>query len=116
LGELATADLVLLFVDVSDEKFSLERKVRACCQILREVDISSPTVICANKMDLLSETELDEALNLVHKYFLEEKIIPVSVKQELNLDLVLTEIGSRIKQPQAYHQPTPNHQSAYAKA
>jgi GTP-binding protein HflX len=115
LGELATADLMLLFVDVSDEKFSLERKVRACCQILREVDISSPTVICANKMDLLSETELDEALNLIHKYFLEEKIIPVSVKQELNLDLVLTEIGSRIKRPQAYHQPTPNHQSAYAK-
>ena len=115
LGELSTADLVLLFVDVSEGKFSLERKVRACCQILREVDISSPTVICANKIDLLSEKELDEALSLVHKYFLEEKIIPVSVKQELNLDLVLTEIGSRIKQRKPIHQPTPKHQSAYTK-
>jgi len=115
LGELSTADLVLLFVDVSEGKFSLERKVRACCQILREVDISSPTVICANKIDLLAEKELDEALSLVHKYFLEEKIIPVSVKQELNLDLVLTEIGSRIKQRKPIHQPTPKHQSAYTK-
>lgn len=94
LGELAAADLVLLFIDVSDKRFPLERKVRACCQILREVDITSPVIICANKMELLSETELDEALTLVRKYFLEEKIIPVSVKDRTNLDLVLTEIWS----------------------
>src|SRR5208283_3843678 len=34
LEELATADLVLLFIDASDDSFSLERKVRACSQIL----------------------------------------------------------------------------------
>jgi GTP-binding protein HflX len=93
LGELATADLVLLFIDASEEKFPLERKVRACCQILREVDITSPIIICANKIDLVSEEKLDEALKLIRKYFLEEKIIPVSAKTGHNLDLILAEIG-----------------------
>lgn len=97
LGELATADLVLLFIDASDERFPLERKVRACSQILSEVEITSPTIICANKIDLLSEQELDEALNLIRKYFVEKKIVPVSVRSGQNLDLIHREIESRIK-------------------
>jgi GTP-binding protein HflX len=100
LGELATADLVLLFIDASDERFPLERKIRACSQILREVDISSPTIICANKIDQLSEEELDQALNLIRKYFAEEKIVPVSVKTGQNLDLIHKEIEYRINIPQ----------------
>ncbi len=54
LGELATADLLLLFVDATDDEFPLERKVRSCSQILREVDISAPIIICANKIDEVS--------------------------------------------------------------
>jgi len=100
LGELATADLVLLFIDASDERFPLERKIRACSQILREVDISSPTIICANKIDQLSEQGLDEALKLIRKYFVEEKIVPVSVKTGQNLDMIHREIESRINAPQ----------------
>ena len=88
LGELATADLVLLFIDASDKRFPLERKIRACSQVLREVDITSPTLICANKIDLLSDQELDDALNLIRKYFVEEKIIPISMKTGRNLDLI----------------------------
>jgi GTP-binding protein HflX len=98
LGELATADLILLFIDASDERFPLERKVRACCQILRETEINSPTIVCANKIDLLSEAELDEALSLIRKYFQGEMIIPVSVKEEQNLDQILAEVGSRFKE------------------
>ena len=96
LGELATADLVLLFIDASDESFPLERKVRSCSQILREMDVTSPTLICANKIDRISDEQLRDAVTLIHKYFLEEKIIPVSVKAGTNLDKLWAEIESWI--------------------
>jgi GTP-binding protein HflX len=112
LGELATADLVLLFVDASDAKFPLERKIRSCAQILREVDITSPTIVCANKTDLISPDQLQEAEIMIRKYFPNEEILSASVKTEENLDKVLASIESKLeaqriivkpRKPQAPH-------------
>jgi len=97
LGELAAADLVLMFVDASDRKFPLERKVRSCCQILREVDINATTVICANKIDLMSAEQLEEAKEIIGKYFINEEIVPLSVKTGENLDLLLSLIRSKLQ-------------------
>ena len=96
LGELATADLVLLFIDSSDREFPLERKVRSCSQILREVDVTAPTIICANKIDLISAEELEEAKATIRKYFLNEEIVPMSVKTQENLDILLSLIESKL--------------------
>ena len=89
LGELATADLVLLFIDASDAEFPLERKVRSCNQILREVDITAPIIICANKTDLTTPEQLDGSIAIIRKYFPTEDIIPVSVKRQENLEKAL---------------------------
>jgi GTP-binding protein HflX len=97
LGELATADLVILFIDASEDRFPMERKIRACSQILREVDITSPTLICANKIDRISEEKLAEAQTLIRRYFLEEEILPVSVTTGQNLDKVLSKLDVRLK-------------------
>jgi GTP-binding protein HflX len=97
LGELATADLVLLFIDASDRKFPLERKVRSCSQILREVDITAPTIICANKIDLVSPEELEESKAIIRKYFISEEIAPISMKTGENLDSLLTMIRSKLQ-------------------
>jgi len=97
LGELATADLVLLLIDVSDRKFSLERKVRSCSQILREVDMIAPTIICANKVDRVSSEELEEARAIIRKYFTNEEIASVSVMTGENLELLQTLIRSRLQ-------------------
>ncbi len=96
LGELATADLVLLFIDASDDKFPLERKVRSCSQTLREVDITSPTIVCANKIDLISPEQLEESIATIRRYFNEE-IVPVSIKNGENLDKVLGLIRSKLQ-------------------
>jgi len=112
LGELATADLVLLFVDVSETGFSLERKVRSCCQILREVDVGAPTIICANKIDLISSEALDEAEGIIRKYFPNEAIVPISVAEQRNLTTLLGLVESKLqsqrllvklRKPQARH-------------
>lgn len=97
LGELASADLILLFVDVSDPKFPLERKVRSCSQILREIDITSPIIVCANKIDKISKEQLAESTSTIRKYFLNEDIIPVSVESGENLGRVLELINSKIQ-------------------
>jgi GTP-binding protein HflX len=92
LGELTSADLVLLFVDASDDRFPIERKVRSCSQILREVDVTSPTVICANKIDRTSPEQLEESQSIIRKYFTNEEIVPLSVKTGQNLDTLLSTI------------------------
>ncbi len=97
LGELAAADLVLLFVDASDEIFPLERKVRSCSQTLREVDITSPTIVCANKIDLISPKQLEESISTIRRYFINEDIVPLSIKKGENLDKVLNLIRSRLQ-------------------
>ncbi|MGA8905560.1 MAG: GTPase HflX [Candidatus Bathyarchaeia archaeon] len=97
LGELATADLILLFVDASDREFPLERKVRSCSQILREIDITSPTVVCANKIDLISFEQLGESISTIRKYFVNEDIVSVSVKTGQNLDKVLGLVRSKLQ-------------------
>lgn len=97
LGELATADLVLLFVDASDTEFPLERKVRACSQILREIDITSPIIVCANKMDLTSGKQLEESISIIRKYFTTEDIVPASIKTGQNLDKVLDLVSSKLR-------------------
>ena len=97
LGELATADLVLLFVDASDRTFPLERKVRSCSQILREVDMTAPIIICANKMDLISTDEFEDSKTIIRKYFRNEEIVPMSVKTQQNLDALLGLIRSRLR-------------------
>ena len=97
LGELATADLVILFVEASDQKFTLERKVRSCAQILREIDITAPTIICANKTDMITADQLQDAQAMIRRYFPNEQIVPVSVKTGENLDRVLALIESKLE-------------------
>jgi GTP-binding protein HflX len=97
LGELATADLLLLFVDSSDDRFPLERKVRSCSQILREVDITAPTIICANKIDLISSEQLDESITIIRKYFTSEDLVPVSVKSGKNLEKVFSLVEEKLQ-------------------
>lgn len=97
LGELATADLVILFIDASDEPFPLERKVRSCSQILREVDVTSPIIICANKVDITSSEQLEQSVAIIRKYFLNEAIIPLSVKTGQAVDTLLMAIQRQLQ-------------------
>ncbi len=97
LGELAAADLVLLFVDSSEPQFPLERKIRSCAQVLREIDITSPTIVCANKIDTTSPDQLETAQKSIRRYFVNEQIVPVSVKTGENVDKVLALVESELK-------------------
>jgi len=87
----------LLFIDATDNEFPLERKVRSCSQILREVDITAPIIICANKIDEASPEQLDVSTAIIRKYFSGEEIVPVSVKSGQNVDMLLSAIKNRLQ-------------------
>jgi ribosome-interacting GTPase 1 len=69
------------------------------------MDVTSPTLICANKIDRISDEQLSDAVTLIHRYFLEEKIIPASVKTGMNLDKLWAEIGSWINDGRVLMKP-----------
>jgi 50S ribosomal subunit-associated GTPase HflX len=71
--------------------------VRSCSQILREIDITAPAIICANKIDVISSDQLEDAKEIIRKYFLGEEIIPVSTKTRQNLEKVQDSIRSQLK-------------------
>jgi GTPase Era involved in 16S rRNA processing len=85
--------------------------VRSCSQILCEMEVNSPLIICANKMDRISPEQLDEAVALIRKYFVEERILPASVVTGQNLAALLEEIRIEIREnhlAKSQNFPAPN--------
>ncbi|MGA8857102.1 MAG: hypothetical protein WB643_08035, partial [Candidatus Bathyarchaeia archaeon] len=70
---------------------------RACSQILREIEITLPIIICANKMDLVSSEQLEKSISIIRRYFITEDIVPASIKTGQNLDEVLSLVSSKLR-------------------
>ncbi|MEM3574384.1 MAG: GTPase HflX [Candidatus Bathyarchaeia archaeon] len=94
LSEISNADLVLLFLDASEDPQTLSRKASYSDEILKRLGIKSPTIVCANKIDLLSERGLKKALGLIRELLPGREIIPLSAKLGENVDLLLARASS----------------------
>ena len=90
LEEIQTADLVLLVVDISEEKNTVLKKLNVSLEELADIGVETDVIIVLNKSDLISEEELMEKTNfLKQKGALKDKFISVSVKQNKNIDRLL---------------------------
>ncbi len=69
LGEISNSDLVLLFVDPSEDLETVFRKVTASNNILKRIAPDLPLVVCVNKADLCISDQLREAKMLVSRIF-----------------------------------------------
>src|SRR2546422_1051204 len=69
LGEISTADLALLFVDASENLESVHRKLSASSKVLKSIAPDLPLVLCINKTDRCTETQLAEAKKLISQEF-----------------------------------------------
>ncbi len=79
LGENTLADLVLLVVDVAEPEDEIRRKLLASLSTLFSLAIPrNKILIAANKIDLLSEKELEERVRWLEKYG--STVVPVSAK------------------------------------
>ncbi len=94
LEEIAVADVVLLVVDASEEKIIVEQKVRLSLHELSEIGVTSPIIIVLNKIDMLTDNELDEQIAYLkqQKVLKQKPLIPVSAIAQQHIDTLLTTI------------------------
>jgi GTPase len=89
LGEITNSDLILLFVDISEDHETIFRKLTASYQTLHKIAADTPVIICANKIDLINPIQLDEARKLVGRVFGGTPIVDASALKGENVDQVV---------------------------
>ena len=96
LSELANSDLVLLFVDGSDDIETVIRKTSASHEAMQKEVPGVPILICVNKIDIATREHLDKVLKEVRRVFETEEIIEISAKTGANDSVLLSKIGKRL--------------------
>ena len=89
LGEISNSDLILLFVDISEDHETIFRKLTASNQILRKMAADTPVVIVANKTDLVNPIQRDEARKLVSRVFGDAEVVDASALNGDNVDKIM---------------------------
>ena len=100
LEEIEVADVILLVADASEEREIVRRKLKISLDELVDIGVNSPVIIALNKIDLLSDSNLDETIADLQKVGLtnNRRVIPISVKNSINIDLLLNAIYELLPQ------------------
>ncbi len=69
LGEISSADLILLFVDISENQETIFRKLTASNENLKRIAPNVPVIICVNKEDLCNDGQVRESKMLIFRVF-----------------------------------------------
>ena len=98
LEEIAYSDVIVFVVDVSEEPRILREKMESGFETLARIGaVGIPTVIAANKIDLLDPDLLRERLKVVSdtaSLYAEAPVVPISASKGVNLDSLLDAIAS----------------------
>ena len=104
LREIADADIILLFIDVSKKQKILERHLISSDTILRRINIRGKILICFNKIDLVSKDHLKVVQNIVSYHLPGLPIIRISAKRGINLSNLIDKIQMILQEElPAYH-------------
>ena len=95
-GEIAHSDLILLFVDASEDTHTISRRCSSMNKILREIGADGDIIVCANKIDLIESRELERALDVIRQGFIGTEIIAISARTGENLSALFTAITASI--------------------
>ncbi len=96
LGEIAQADIILIFVDVSESIQRLVQKLASTDAILRQLDIAGKLLICANKVDLIEGDRREEALRAITRQFPGLPIVQISALTGENFEELFNRITAEI--------------------
>lgn len=94
LEEIQQADIVLLVIDGSDPVTIFQEKLETSLKELTNLEVTAPILVVINKIDLLSKEEVKEKISSLgyNDELKENMIIPVSIKEGYNIDLLLERI------------------------
>jgi len=96
LNELANSDLILLFVDASDDTETLIRKISTSQEVMRKELSGVPVLICINKVDIVTDERLAEVVHETRRIFPTEEILSISSKTGANIPELLEKIEERL--------------------
>lgn len=96
LNELANSDLILLFVDASDDLITFIRKISASHEIMKKELSNVPILICINKVDIVTDEHLNEVIKETRKVFEIEEMLTLSSKTGANVPDLLLKITKRL--------------------
>ena len=99
LNELSNCDLVLLFVDGSDDIETLVTKTATSHEVMLKEVPGVPILVCVNKIDIATREHLDKVLKEVRRIFETEEIIEISSKTGANESVLLSKIAERLEMP-----------------
>lgn len=89
LGEITNSDLILLFVDISEDEEKVFRKITASGQILKQIAPNVPLLVCINKVDKTGESQLEEGKALVSRVFPGISTVALSALKGRNTEEVI---------------------------
>ncbi|MCW4044454.1 MAG: GTPase HflX [Candidatus Bathyarchaeota archaeon] len=96
LEETIYADLIVLVLDVSEPIETVERKNSVCLETIDRIGASGiPIITALNKIDLLTEAETSQKLDI-----LKEKVknpLPISALQRTNIDALKKEMLRKLE-------------------
>jgi len=91
LEETIFSDLIVLLLDLSEPMEKIEQKLNVCLETIDRLGASGiPTITALNKIDLVSEDERNQKLELLREKT--KNPILISAKCQMNLDLLKKEI------------------------
>ena len=99
LNELSNSDLILLFVDGSENIANVKRKITTCHQVMKQEINHVPILICLNKADLTTREHLDKVSEEIRRVFKEEEIVEISSKTGTHIQELLQKIATRLSKP-----------------
>src|SRR5206468_12838735 len=67
LGEISDSDLILLFIDISEDEEIVYRKITASNETLKRIAPNVPVIVCVNKIDRCGQDQLREGEMLVSR-------------------------------------------------
>ena len=100
LEEIEVADVVLLVVDIGEEKEKIGNKLKISLDELIEIGVTSPIIITFNKLDLVTKQAFEEKISYLQDIALikNRNYIGISAKNKKNIDKLLKLIYDELPQ------------------
>ncbi len=97
LEETLFSDLILLVVDVSEPHTEIERKLSCCLDTIQKIGASRvPIVTAFNKIDLLSENEVQHKIEALNE--ITSNPVPISALYKTNMNSLKQKITGHLKE------------------
>jgi GTP-binding protein Era len=99
---MSDVDLILFMVDAASRNYASEKMIVKQLEAVRK-----PVILALNKIDLTKKAAVYEQVEMFRQMYPFESIIPVSARKNIQVDLLLDEVESRLPQgPPLYPEET----------